>query len=166
MTRPVPAQPARRHRGFTLIEMIVLLVVIAISVSALLGVFTRSSASGAHPLLRQQAVAIAQGYLEEALLKAFQDPDQPETGTCEELNRSDYDDVPDYNCVNDSNGARDMFGATLAGLEAYNVTVTVTDVSLGSGADLAPARRVQVTVTHDAAGDMTLQLVGHRALIN
>ncbi len=156
----------RRQRAFTLIEMIVLLVVIAISVTALFGVFMKSSASSADPLLREQAVAIAQGYLEEALLKAFQDPDQAETGTCEEVTRSDYDDVPDYNCVNDINGARDMFGATLAGLEAYNVTVTVSDVNLGAGVNLAAARRVQVTVTHDAVGDLTLQLVGHRALIN
>jgi MSHA pilin protein MshD len=153
-------------RGFTLIEMIVLLVVVAVSATTLFGVFMKSSASSAHPLLREQAVAIAQGYLEEALLKAFQDPDQAETGTCEELNRSDYDDVPDYNCVNDTSGARDLFGATLAGLEPYNVSVTVTDVNLGSGANLAPARRVQVTVTHDAVGDLILQLVGHRALIN
>jgi len=153
-------------RGFTLIEMIVLLVVVAVSVTALFGVFMQTSAASAHPLLREQAVAIAQGYLEEALLKAFQDPDQAETGTCEELNRSDYDDVPDYNCVNDTNGALDLFGATLAGLEPYNVSVTVTDVNLGSGANLAPARRVQVTVTHDAVSDLNLQLVGHRALIN
>jgi len=152
--------------GFTLIEMIVLLVVIAISATTLFGVFMQSSASSAHPLLREQALAIAQGYLEEALLKAFQDPDQVESGTCEEISRSDYDDVPDYNCVNDSAGALDQFGATLAGLEAYNVSVSVTDVNLGSGADLAPARRVAVTVTHDAVSDLILQLAGHRALIN
>ncbi len=157
---------ASPQRGFTLIEMIVLLVVVAITATALLGVFARSSASSADPLLRQQAVAIAQGYLEEALLKAYQDPDDPESGTCEEASRSDYDDVPDYNCVNDTAGALDQFGGTLIGLGAYNVRVTVTDVSLGSGANLAPARRVQVTVTHDTVGALSLQLVGHRALIN
>lgn len=156
---------ASRVRGFTLIEMIVILVVVAVSASALLGVFAKSSASSADPLLREQAVAIAQGYLEEALLKEFQDPDQAETG-CEEASRSDYDDVPDYNCINDTGGALDMFGATLAGLEPYNVTVTVTDVNLGSVPNQAPARRVQVTVTHDLVSDLNLQLVGHRALIN
>lgn len=157
---------ALRQRGFTLIEMIVLLVVVAVAATALFGVFMQSSAASAHPLLREQAVAIAQGYLEEALLKEFQDPDQAETGTCEEANRSDFDDVPDYNCVNDLNGARDMFGVGLAGLDAYNVAVTVTDVNLGSGVDLAPARRVEVLVTHDAVADLRLQLVGHRAAIN
>ncbi len=153
-----------RVRGFTLIEMIVVLVVIAVSVTALLGVFTKSSANSADPLLQEQAVAIAQGYLEEALLKAYQDPDQAETG-CEEGSRSNYDDVPDYDCINDMAGALDMFGATLAGLEAYNVEVTVTDVNLGGGANLAPARRVQVSVTHDVS-NVRVDLIGHRALIN
>ena len=154
-----------RARGFTLIEMIVVLVVVALSAAAMLGVFAKSSADSADPLLNEQAVAIAQGYLEEALLKAYQDPDEPETG-CEEASRSDYDDVPDYDCINDMGGALDTFGATLAGLEDYNVTVTVTDVNLGSAPNQAPARRVQVTVTHDLVSDLNLQLVGHRAQIN
>lgn len=160
-SRSVP----RRHGGFTLIELIVLLVVSAIAFGTLFGVFAGTLARSADPLLREQAVAIAQGYLEEALLKDYQDPDQAETG-CEEANRSDYDDVPDYACVNDTNGARDLFGASLPGLQAYNVQVSVTDVTLGSGPDTAPARRVQVDVTHDLAGDLALRLVGYRAQIN
>ena len=39
--------------------MIVLLVVVAVSATTLFGVFMKSSASSAHPLLREQAVAIA-----------------------------------------------------------------------------------------------------------
>lgn len=153
-------------RGFTLIELIVILVVTAIAMTALFGVFSQSVSRSADPLLREQAVAIARGYLEEALLKEFQDPDQAETGNCEEAARADYDDVPDYNCVNDTTGARDLFGATLAGLEAYNVLMTVSDVTLGAGANQAPARRVMVTVTHDLQGALNVQLAGYRAQVN
>src|SRR5687767_14560003 len=103
-----------RQRGFTLIEMIVIIVVISIVAVGMLGVFT-SVRSSADPMLRMQATAIAQGYLEEAMLKAFTDPDQAETGNCEAgETRPTYDDVQDYNCVNDVGGPLDQLGNPLS----------------------------------------------------
>ena len=146
-----------RESGYTLIELIVIIVVVAIVLAALLGTFTTGVSRSADPMLRMQAIAIAQGYLEEALLKAYQDPDQPETG-CEEGSRDLYDDVQDYGCINDTAGAEDQFGNTLAGLATYNVIVTVSATTLGA----ANAQEVVVTVTHDS-NPVTISLTGHRA---
>lgn len=144
-------------RGYTLIELIVILVVVSVALAALLGIFSNSVGRSADPMLRMQAIAVAQGYLEEALLKAYQDPDQPETG-CEEGSRDLYDDVQDYGCINDTTGAVDQFGNTLAGLGAYNVSVSVSATTLGA----ANAQQVTVTVTHDSA-PLNITLTGFRA---
>jgi MSHA pilin protein MshD len=147
--------------GFTLIEMIVIIVVIAIVAVAMLGVFTNVRSS-ADPMLQMQATALAQGYLEEALLKAFTDPDQVETGTCEALEtRATYDDVQDYNCVNDNTngtGPLDQFGNPLGALGAYNVNVNVTADTIG----VVATQRVDVIVTHDSH-PLTITLTAHRA---
>jgi MSHA pilin protein MshD len=150
-----------RYNGFTLIEMIVILVVIAIVSVGLFGVFMRAVSGSADPMLNMQAIAIAQGYLEEALLQPFSDPDGGETGTCEEGARQNYDDVQDYNCINDTGGALDQFGNPLAGLGTYNVSIAVTPVNLG-GANPAAAQQVVVNVTHDSLPN-TVTLTGYRA---
>ena len=151
--------------GFTLVEMIVILVVTSIVITALLGVFA-GVRSSADPMLRMQAIAIAQGYLEEALLKEYEDP-QGESGTCEEgalpVNRSSYDDAQDYDCINDINGARDQFGNLIADLTDYNVIVTVNTVTLGAGGQQANAREVIVAVSHDTLSATNVTLTGYRA---
>ncbi|MBN1378536.1 MAG: prepilin-type N-terminal cleavage/methylation domain-containing protein [Gammaproteobacteria bacterium] len=151
----------RQSRGFTLIELIVVTVVISIVAVGLFGVFMKAVSGSADPMLNMQAIAIAQGYLEEALLQPYSDPNGGETGSCEEGARQNYDDVQDYDCINDTGGALDQFGNPLAGLGAYNVSITVTSTTLGGG-NPAAAQEVQVTVSHDALPN-TITLVGYRA---
>ena|SRR5687768_10766344 len=169
ISKPSPFIPLRAEGGsaerrgmcgFTLIEMIVIIVVISIVAVGLLGVFTTSVARSADPMLRMQAVAIAQGYLDEALLKEYDDPTQAETGNCEAgEGRSTYDDVQDYDCVNDTTGANDQFGNPLAGLNTYNVDIDVGP-ELINGATL---QRIDVIVTHDTSGAADITLTGYRA---
>jgi len=149
-----------RNSGFTLIEMIVIIVVVAIVAVALFGVFMRAVSGSADPMLNMQAIAIAQGYLEEALLQPYADPDGGETGTCEEGVRQNYDDVQDYNCIL-SEVPVDQFGNPLAGLGAYSVTVTVTGVTLGGGTPAA-AQAVVVNVTRNSP-PVNITLTGYRA---
>ncbi len=154
-----------RENGFTLIELIATVVVLSIVAASLLGVYAKGVARSADPMLSVQGVAIAQGYLEEALLKAFQDPDQAETGSCEEgaavANRQNYDDVQDYNCINDLAGALDQFGNPLVGLASYNVSMNVSATTLGPGGQQAAAQQVVVTVTHDSY-PVSISLTGFR----
>ncbi|MDT8281179.1 MAG: prepilin-type N-terminal cleavage/methylation domain-containing protein [Gammaproteobacteria bacterium] len=150
----------KNSRGFTLIEMVIAIVVLAAAVSGVLFSFTQNISSSADPMIQQQAIIIAQGYLEEAMLKPYNDPDGGETSSCEEAARIQYDDVADYACINDTSGAIDQFGGSLPGLGAYNVAVAVSTVNIGSPA--VAARRISVTVTHDSIPSINLVLTAYR----
>lgn len=147
----------RKLSGFTLIEMVIAIVVLASAASAMLFAFSQNVSKSADPMIQQQAIIIAQSYLEEAMLKSYSDPNG--IAGCE-ASRIQYDDVADYNCVNDTAGALDQFGGTLAGLGAYNVVMSVSTVNIGSPA--VAARRIDVTVTNDNNPDLNIVLTGYR----
>ena len=150
----------KSSRGFTLIEMVIAIVVLAAAVSGILFSFSANVARSADPMIQQQAIIIAQAYLEEAVLKSYSDPDGGETSSCEEAARIQYDDVADYDCINDTAGALDQFGGTLPGLNDYNITVNVSTVNIGAPA--VTARRIDVTVTHDSITSINLGLTAYR----
>jgi MSHA pilin protein MshD len=140
-----------RERGVTLIELIVSIVVIAIAVSAVLGVLTTTTGASADPLIQQQAIAIAESYLEEISLNAFSDPD----GSDGEASRTLFDDIDDYDGLSDS-GARDQLDNPIAGLTDYNVSVTVVPSSALPSIAASDALRVDVRVVRAPEVDVTL----------
>lgn len=142
-----------RARGLSLIELIVAIAIVAAAVTAVLAAFAAVSRRSADALARQQAVAIAESYLEEIRLKSFADPDGVEGETA----RSGWDDVDDYNGLVDV-GARDQNGAAIAALAAYTVTVAVVASSALTGIPSASARRIDVTVS----GPATVKISGYR----
>ncbi len=154
MDRAATICSMRRQYGVTLIELVISIVVIAIAVTAVLGVLSSASANSAEALVRTQAVAIGNAYLEEALLKPFNDPDVVDG----EVARVDFDDVDDYNGVNDS-GAHDQLSNALAGLDAYQVQMSVVAGTLGA-LPAADVKRVDVTVLHPSGA--TLVFSGYR----
>jgi MSHA pilin protein MshD len=147
-------------RGFTLIEMVIAIVVLASAVSGIMFAYVQNVGKSADPMIQQQAIIIAQAYLEEIIQKPYNDVDGGETGSCEEASRVQYDDVADYDCVNDTAGALDQFGNSLTGLGAYNVAINVTTTTIGTPS--VAARRIDVTVTHDAYSSMNMTLTGYR----
>ena len=140
----------RRQAGTTLIELVIAIVIISIAVSAVLMVFSMLVGYSADPMIRYQAVAIAEAYLEEISLKAFADPG----GGDGEASRDLYDDVDDYHGLVDV-GARNQFDAALPGLGDYTVSVTVTQSALPSIA-ASDNYLINVTVTHAANINFTL----------
>ncbi len=62
------------NRGFTLIELVLLIAILGIGLSALTLLMNTTTANSVDPLLRQQAHAVGQSYLEEVLLNSFCDP--------------------------------------------------------------------------------------------
>ena len=139
------------QRGVTLIELVVAIVVVAIAVSAVLGVLTSTTAASADPLVRQQAIAIAESYLEEIALKPFADPD----GTDGEAARNQFDDVDDYDGLLDT-GARNQLDAPIAGLGDYDVSVSVTASGALPGIGAAEALRIDVRVVRAPDIDVIL----------
>jgi MSHA pilin protein MshD len=145
--------------GFTLIEVLITVVVLAIAATTIMNVFISTVRSSADPLLQQQAVAIASAYMEEIQSQLFADPLVPESGGPEVgETRATFNDVQDYNGLSDS-GAKDQSGAAITQLSDYKVTVTVTGHALTAGASsivASDAMRIDVTVTHPAIDAITL----------
>ncbi len=145
----------RRQIAFTLIELIVTIVVIGIAATALMSVFINMSRGSADPVIQQQATTVAEAYLEEILLRSFDDPQGSESGTTEgETGRAEYDDVKDYRSLA-AGPVADQFGNAIAALAAYTVTVSVTNASL-NGIAAADSLRIDVSVSHAAIAPVLL----------
>jgi MSHA pilin protein MshD len=147
----------RRQRGVTLIELVITITVIAIASVAVLGTISATTVRSADRMQRQQALAVAQAYMEEIALRSFSDPDG--TAVREPL-RADYDDVDDYNGLAD-NGARDQLGRSVASLGSYVVRVSVASSRALGGVPQNAVKRIDVTVT-DPSGN-AVALTGYRS---
>ena len=145
----------KSQRGVTLVELVVSIVIIGIAASTVLGVFATTSASSADPMIRHQAAAIAEAYLEEIRLRAFDDPD----GSDSEASRVDFDDVDDYDGLTDV-GARDQFGNAIAGLSDYTVSVTVNNSSGRGGIASGDVLRIDVLVARGS--DISYRVSAYR----
>jgi MSHA pilin protein MshD len=132
--------------GFTLLELITTIVVIAVAAPALMSIFSSTIQTSADPVFQHQALSIAEAYMEEILLKDF--TIGPET------TRASFDDVRDYNGLTDV-GARDQANNLIAGLNNYTVTVTVASDGL-NGIAAADSLRIDLTVSHAMIDDILL----------
>ncbi len=142
----------RRQSAFTLIEIIVTIIVIGISATALMSVFTNMIRGSADPVIQQQAATIAEAYLEEIMLRAFDDPQVAESGGAEAgETRPGYDDVQDYNSLGTTQ-VRDQNNNPVAALSDYQVTVTVSPALLNA----VNTMQIDVSVNHPVTGTITL----------
>ena len=158
LPRPAPRSPdptgarcRRSQAGFTLIEIVVAVVVLAIAVCGSMAALSAISVQSADAMVTEQATAIASAYLDEVLQKPFGAFDGQTT-------RPTLDVVDDYNGLNDV-GARDQTGAPISGLDQYTVTVSVGPGTLGV-VPPAEVRQVDVTVVHSSG--VTVVLSGYR----
>lgn len=155
------------QRGFTLIEVIIFIVVVAAGLAGILSVSNTVVKSSADPVVRKQTIAIAESLLEEILLKEYCDPDTVDASTnpptcgahTTEASRNLYDDVDDYNGYSTASGITDMVGAAVPGLGSYNIAPAVT-VAASNDLTGVPSKKVTVSVT-GAAGTITLS--GYRS---
>ena len=138
-----------RARGFTFVELVISVVVLAIAVTGVLLVFTQTVRHSADPLLRQQALAIAEAYVEEIVSRHYDDPSGGETFGAEAgETRANYDDVWDYDGLAGAPTRPDGTNLGMTDIGGYSVTVTVSDGTAELG---VTAARVDVVVTHTAS---------------
>ena len=137
--------------GATLVEVVISIVVIAVAVTAVLGVMSTTVGRSADALVITQGVSVANAYLEEIVLKPFDDPD----GTDGEASRIDFDDVDDYNGLVDA-GAADQFGNPIPALSGYTVSVAVTPSAALPGVPAGDAMLINVRVQFAPYVDYTL----------
>jgi MSHA pilin protein MshD len=175
-------ETSTRSRGLSLVELLVFVVVVGGALTALVGVFFESTRASADPMLRRQALAIAESLLEEVQLMPFTfcdgddanvataagtagcagtaDAVGPEAGETR-LASPPFDHANDYHGYA-TTGIVDLTNAAVAGLEAYSAQVAVAPSALGSiGAGSGDALRITVTV--NGPGGTQVVLVGYRA---
>lgn len=138
--------------GATLVELIITIVIISVSLSGILTVVNFTTSHSADPMVQQQAIAIAESYLEEILLHPI--TATPDSSIADD--RSTFDNIADYNGLNDTN-ASDRNGNIIIGLENYSVAVSIADETVSGIAMKA------ITVTVSRAGTQDIVLAGYRA---
>jgi len=127
-----PIEPSSQS-GVTLVELVVSIVVIAVGVTGVLMAIQFTTGHSADPMLRQQAVAIADSYMDEILLHS-------------------YDEVQDYDGTNEDPSSE---------LSDYTVQVNVTEIDDFGPDDSMTAQKVQVSVQHDSY-DAGFSLTGYK----
>lgn len=179
-----PERPRRlAARGATLVELVVFIVVIGGALAGVLRVFVTATANSADPMVRRQALAIAESLLEEVQLMPFTFCDSEDanvetaTSTAGCAGAADaigpeagetrfasppFDHVNDYHGYAMAGGIVDVTNTAVAGLGAYSASVSVAAAALhtitaGSG----DALRITVTVT--GPGGVSVALAGWRS---
>lgn len=161
--------PQPRERGTTLVELVISIAVIGIAVAGVLQVMTYTSGRSADPMVREQALMVAEAYMEEILLKPFVDPSTGQVCTPATVGRTIFNKVCDYNGLPD-NVVRNQFGTAIPDLEAYTVTVTVTSAgaaldTISNAASPLPGgfiRVLRVDVLVTGPGGTSIPLTGYR----
>jgi MSHA pilin protein MshD len=140
-----------RHRGVTLVELVVAITIVAIAVTTILGAFAAVATRSADAMMQQQAIAIGESYLSEILQRWVVDPN----GTPPNTGRASWDLVDQYNGLVDV-GAHDQFGNAIPSLSSYRVSISTSQSSALTGVPAADARRVDITVTYPPSASVIL----------
>ncbi len=175
------------QRGLSLIELLVFIIVVGVAVTGVVSVYSLNARSSVDPVIRKQAVAIAESLLDEVLSKPYTycDPDDPNADTAANAaactsaegmgpevaqGETRYSAANPFDNVNDYDtfsmvGIADIDGNNVIGLEIYTATVQVQPVPDFNG--IVPAvpgdnETLLVTVTVNAPGNQTLSLSGYR----
>ncbi len=140
--------------GMTLVELIIAIVIVGTALAGLVAVYNRANIASADPLITQQMLAIAETMMEEVMLKPYG------SGAAQPEQRVDYTEIGHYDKYATTTGIVGVDGGAIAGLERYNVAVSVAPTTLTNIADAGNVRRIQVVVTE--RGGQQLQLTGWR----
>jgi MSHA pilin protein MshD len=154
----------KRQRGVSLIELIMFIVIVSISVAGILLVMNRVTGRSADPLIRKQALAVAESMLEEIQLQ-----DMPSGVACAgtlgaNAARTGASNVCDYNNYHTTAGILTFStNGPVSGLESYNITnVSVTEIAALGGTAVTAGSGVQITVTVAGPAGTTVGASGYR----
>ncbi len=147
-----------RQTGMSLVELVISIVVLSIAVVGVFSALGKMVGRSADPMIREQAIAIAEAYLEEISQSQFEIvascPSVPGGG-----GRADYSHICHFHNLSDT-GAVNQYGTAITELGDYDVTVTVSNSSNLGGLASAVVLRIDVNVT--GPSNQTFTLSGYR----
>ena len=146
----------RGEAGFTMLELVVFIVIVSVGLAGVLSVLNQASLKSVDPFPIKQALAVAEGFMDEISLKPYANPTGGFSGAATQANRAQFDDVSDYNGYSQVGVYSQAGGSALAGLGSYSVAISVAATTLNGTA----AKLITVTVT-DPKGD-SYALAGYR----
>lgn len=168
-----------RQRGLSLVEVVIFIVVLGIGLAGMAVIYNQLTLASVDPVVRKQAVAIANSLMEEIQLRPFTlcDPDDPNVFTAPvppcatpevigveggETRYADprFDNVSDYHNFADS--IKDIYDVPISGLSGYSARVDI----INAGTDFTPAvpadAALRVTVTVTGPANVRVILQGYR----
>lgn len=181
-----------KQRGLSMVEAIIFIVLVAVAIAGVMGVINTVTSHSGDPMVRKQAVAIAEALLEEVQLMPMTwcDPDDanvltatagascavaannqtttaPQTGETRYSATTPFDNVGDYNGFNTATasltGIRNIDGEALAGLSGYSASVSVAASALaGTGYTVAAGTAVLISVTVTGPDNQSVRLQAYR----
>jgi MSHA pilin protein MshD len=175
-----------RQRGFSLLEAVIFIVVLGIGIAGMTVLYNQLTLASVDPLIRKQALAIANSLMEEIQLRAFTfcDPDDPlvftetlPTGCSSAGNREaavigpeagetryanpQFDNVSDYNGFSMA-GILDVNGAPVAGLGGYTASVAIQNAGGDFPSAIPADAALRITVTVTGPANVSVVLQGYR----
>ncbi len=163
------------NRGYSLIEMIVVIMVLAIALTGVSLMINQAVQQSPAALVQTRAMELAHSYLDEILARRFDensrqggyprcdstdlDFDGTAMPACSAVlgpdiipstllpeNRNEYDDVDDYHGINDDPPVSAL-GVATTNYGSYSVSVTVSYAGTDLGLANSRAKRITVSVT-------------------
>lgn len=149
------------ERGATLVELVITIVIISVAIAGTVGAFSLIAGRSADPLNQTRAVALAQIYMDEILGRRYDEATPvggvPKVPGCdvdtEEASRANYDDVDDYNAINDDapeNAEGNSLGADYSN---FRISVSVQCAGAEVGLPGDDAKRIDLAIT-DPSGQI------------
>jgi MSHA pilin protein MshD len=153
-----------RQRGISLIELIMFIVIVSVALTGILAVMNQVTARSADPLIRKQALAIAESMLEEIRLQDLSGAACAGTLGADAA-RSGATTVCDYDGYSTTAGILDFStNAAVPGLGGYNITnVSVAQIATLGGTAITAGSGVMITVSVADPGGETITATGYRA---
>ncbi|GAA6134681.1 type II secretion system protein [Oceaniserpentilla sp. 4NH20-0058] len=148
-----------RSQGFTFVEMLIAIVILAIALSTLTSSLSTSIVQGTAPIIEAKAQSLMQGYLDEILPLNFDDQtpqgggevalaQSPCTISNEGQSRNQFDDVDDYGGINDQPPVLLQSGFDTTQYTDFAVTINVECAGLELGlSENHLVKRITVSVT-------------------
>lgn len=154
-----------QQRGFSIVEAIVFIVIVSVALTGILSLMNFTTQHSADPMIRKQAIVVAESLLAEITQQNFTNPVDGFSGAATQANRNLFDDIGDYNGFTTTGiFPIDDPSTPIPALIRYNASVRVVDTTLGPVSAPIPGGSVKlITVTVTGPDAIPVVLSGYRS---